>query len=294
MTGIDMDPFSFWKVFGKESINQTRTETLNLVRQVEELAIDVSKDIILPHFGCVFETSKKDGSLLTEIDIQSHTELTKKLIKIIDLPVLSEELSALEQQAILNAKSSSYWCIDPIDGTSNFVAGIPYWCVSIALIVDGQIELGVVYDANRDECFSATTSSTTTLNRQVLRDKEQKKPVTELRDCMAMIDFKRLQATVSQKIVAMPPYRSQRSFGASALDLCWIAAKRCQLYLHGQQKLWDHAAGLLILNQSGGQAETFQGNTVFKNDLEPKSVLAASNELLMNKWKAYFREINIV
>jgi myo-inositol-1(or 4)-monophosphatase len=286
-----MDPFSFWQVYGKESKSETRTETQNLLIRVEELAVDVSKNIVFPHFGCILETKKNDGSLLTEIDIQAHTELAKKLTQILDLPVLSEELPTSEQQAILNAECLSYWCIDPIDGTSNYVAGIPYWCVSIALIINGQVELGVVYDANRNECFSATTSCATMLNKRPLLVNEQKRTVTELKDCMAMIDFKRLQPTIAQKIVANPPYRSQRSFGAGALDLCWVAAERCQLYLHGQQKLWDHAAGLLILYQSGGQAETFQGDSVFKNNLEPKSVLATSNELLMKKWKAYYQEL---
>ncbi len=286
-----MDPFSFWQVFGKELKNGTEIDMETLLIQVEELAVDVSKNIILPYFGCAHETKKKDGSLLTEIDVQAHTELIRKLTQIVDFPVLSEELTVSEQQAILNMECQSYWCIDPIDGTSNFVAGIPYWCVSIALVVEGQVKLGVVYDANRNECFSATISSATFLNRQPLQLNKPKTTITELKDCMAMIDFKRLQSIIAQKIVTNPPYRSQRSFGASALDLCWIAAERCQVYLHGHQKLWDHAAGLLILHQSEGRAETFQGDTVFKNNLEPKSVMAASNELLMSKWKAYYQEI---
>ena len=75
------------------------------------------------------------------------------------------------------------------------------------------------------------------------------------------------------------------------MDLCWIAAHRCQVYIHGKQKLWDHAAGLLILKQAEGQAETFEGETVFQNNLQPKSVLAASTELLMKQWKTYFQKI---
>ncbi len=286
-----MDTFSFWQVFDKEMKNGVGAGPGNILKQVEDLAVHVSKNIILPHFGSVYETQKNDGSLLTEIDIQAHTELTKKLIHIIDLPVLSEELPGSEQQAILDAECPSYWCIDPIDGTSNYVAGIPYWCVSIALIIDGQIELGVVYDANRNECFSATANGSATLNRRALSVNDKKKPITELKDCMAMIDFKRLQPAIAQNLVVNQPYRSQRSFGASALDLCWIAAQRCHVYLHGQQKLWDHAAGLLILKKAGAMVETFDGEDVFQNDLHFKSILAASTEDLMDKWKTYFSEI---
>ena len=262
-----------------------------LLKQVEQLAVSVSKKMILPHFSSVHASVKSDGSLVTDVDIRAHTELSEQLVKLADVPVLSEEMTELQQQAIIDDESPNYWCIDPIDGTSNFVYGVPYWCVSIALIIEGRIKLGVVYDPNRDEYFSATDSSATTINGQPLPT-DRTMPITELSHCLGMIDFKRLPPLVAQKLASYPPYRSQRSFGASALDLCWIAAQRCHLYLHGKQKCWDHAAGLLILKQADGQAETFEGKTVFQNNLQAKSVLAASNELLMKKWKTYFQEVN--
>jgi myo-inositol-1(or 4)-monophosphatase len=266
-------------------------ESMNLLKLVEELAVNVSKKIILPHFSSVHATMKSDGSLVTDVDVRAQTELSEQLVILADLPVLSEEMTQLQQQAVIDAENSDYWCIDPIDGTSNFVYGVPYWCVSIALILGGRIKLGVVYDPNRDECFSASDSSVTTINGQPLPT-DRTMPVTELSHCLGMIDFKRLPPLVAQKIASDPPFRSQRSFGASALDLCWIAAQRCHVYLHGQQKLWDHAAGLMILEQAGGHAETFRGETVFQNNLQPKSVLAASTGLLMKKWKTYFQGIN--
>lgn len=260
---------------------------MKLLKQVEELAVSVSKNIILPHFSSVHANIKSDGSLVTDVDVRAHCELSEQLVKLADLPVLSEEMTELQQQAIIDDENSNYWCIDPIDGTSNFVYGVPYWCVSIALILGGRIKLGVVYDPNRNECFSASDSSVTTINGQPLPT-DRTMPVTELRHCLGMIDFKRLPPVVAQKLASDPPFRSQRSYGASALDLCWIAAHRCHVYLHGKQKLWDHAAGLMILEQAGGHAETFQGETVFQNNLQPQSVLAASTGLLMKKWKTYF------
>lgn len=260
------------------------------MKQVEELAVSVSKNIILPHFSSAQATMKSDGSLVTDVDVRAHVELSEQLVKLADLPVLSEEMPESQQQAIIDAESSDYWCIDPIDGTSNFVYGVPYWCVSIALIIGGQVKLGVVYDPNRDECFSASDSSVTKLNGQPL-PADPTMPVTELRHCLGLIDFKRLPRNVAQTLASDPPYKSQRSFGASALDLCWIAAKRCHLYLHGKQRLWDYSAGLMILQQAGAQAETFEGGTVFQNNLQPSSVLAASTDLLMKKWKTYFQGI---
>ena len=264
---------------------------MELLKQVEELAVNVSNKIILPNITSVHATIKDDGSLVTDVDILAQNEISGQLVKLVDLPVLSEEMTELQQQHVIDAESPDYWCVDPIDGTSNFVYGVPYWCVSIALIIGGQIKMGVVYDPNRDECFSASDCSVTTLNGRPLQA-DKKGQMTELKHCLGLIDFKRLPPVVAEKLVSDPPYRSQRSFGASALDLCWIAAQRCHLYLHGRQKLWDHAAGLMILKQAGGQAETFEGGTVFQNNLQPKSVLAASSELLMKKWKTYFLEIN--
>lgn len=264
---------------------------MELLKQVEELAVNVSKKIILPNISSMCATIKKDGSLVTDVDILAQNELSGQLVKLADLPILSEEMTELQQQQIIAADSLDYWCIDPIDGTSNFVYGVPYWCVSIALIIEGQIKLGVVYDPNRNECFSASDSRAATINGQPIPAHGTMR-TTKLKHCLGLIDFKRLPEQVAKKLAVDPPYRSQRSFGASALDLCWIAAQRCHLYLHGKQKLWDHAAGLIILKQAGAHAETFEGETVFQNNLHPKSVLAASTGLLMHKWKSYFLEIN--
>ena len=264
---------------------------MSLLKHVEELAARVSKKIILPYFSSVHSNIKSDGSLVTEADIRAHAEFSRQLVQLADLPVLSEEMTESQQQAIIEAGGSNYWCIDPIDGTSNFVHGVPYWCVSIALILEGRIQLGVVYDPNRDECFSASEGRAAMLNGQPL-PASGTLPITELKDCLGMIDFKRLPPAAAQQLASDPPFRSQRSFGASALDLCWIAAHRCHLYLHGKQHLWDYAAGLMILKQAGAQAETFQGEAVFQNNLQPRSVLAASTELLMKKWKTYFQGIN--
>lgn len=261
-----------------------------LITEVIELAKMISNEVLLPNFAKVVSRVKQDGSWLTIADTQAHKYLLESLPKLVDYPVLSEELTAIEQQQILDQQPLNYWCVDPLDGTSNFIQGIPYWCISIGLIENGELALAVVHDPCRDECFSSSSYSISQLNGKPLNNGNSFNSM--LNDSMGLIDFKRLD---KQKIVALaknPPYRSQRSFGASALDLCWIAANRCQVYLHGKQKLWDHAAGLLILKNANGHAETFEGKSVFDNSLLPKSVIAASQSNLMNQWKNYFNSIN--
>ncbi len=134
------------------------------------------------------------------------------------------------------------------------------------------------------QAFGATNETSSTLNTiEIAPTNSQFNTIDK---CMALVDFKRLESNLVAPLASKPPYRSQRSFGASALDFCWIAASRCQLYLHGKQKLWDYSAGLLILQQAGGKAETFEEKNIFQKDLAQKSVVAASNLELMQQWKA--------
>ena len=102
---------------------------------------------------------------------------------------------------------------------------------------------------------------------------------------MALIDLKRLDAELASRLAAAPPYRSQRSFGSVALDWCWLAAGRCHVYLHGRQKLWDYAAGCLILTEAGGSAITLEGEPVFRPTLEPRSAAAALDPDIFLQWK---------
>ena len=267
---------------------------MTLLEQVSELAKLVGREILHPYFESEITrnrhgvTTKKDSSWLTQADIEAHNELTDRLPHLVDYPVLSEEMDEQKQLEILRSRTANYWCIDPLDGTSNFSQGIPYWCVSIALIENGKQYLAVVYDPNRNECFAASAFTNTTLNGLELKSRASINN-GDLSQTIGLIDFKRLNGKMLTKLVKKPPYRSQRSFGASALDFCWIAADRCQVYLHGKQKIWDYAAGLLILQNAYGAAESFNGDNIFSSELKTKSVIAASNKELMRQWKEYFK-----
>jgi len=257
-----------------------------LIKSVENLAVQAG-EMVLPFFATVDPEIKADGSWLTEADTKVHDQLTQMLPKIIDLPVLSEELNTQQQQYIIDNSEAGYWCIDPLDGTSNFTKGIPYWCVSIALIQNGIITLGVVYDPNRRECFAAQDERPSTINGVEIVTTE----TTALADAMALIDLKRISSKVAIELVTNGPYRSQRSFGASALDICWIAADRCQIYLHGKQRLWDYAAATKILMNASGEIETFEGQDLFQNDLGEKQIIAGSSSKIMNLWREYYDQI---
>ena len=245
----------------------------------------VSAKEIMPRYMKVAHLHKDDGSLCTEADLEAQAALTKKLKSILNVPVLGEEMTAAEQQkAWEEAGQSGLWCVDPIDGTSNFARGLPYFAVSVALLRDHKSVLGVVYDPVADEMFAAERDRGVFLNGQTLTARES---IGELSQALAAVDFKRLKKELLTRLVTSTPYTSQRNFGASALDWCYVAAGRYDLYLHGGQKLWDYAAGSLILTESGGYACSIEGEKFSQCDIGVRSAIVARNKKLFDEWKAW-------
>jgi myo-inositol-1(or 4)-monophosphatase len=197
---------------------------------------------------------------------------------------LGEEMSEEEQSRLLREGGAGLWCLDPLDGTSNYASGIPYFAVSLALLIAGRPLLGLVFDPVRDECFMAQRGQGVWLDGAPLVPRSSR---PALRRCIAGVDFKRLKGSLAARLGEDPPYGSQRNFGASSLDWCWLAAGRFQLYLHGGQKLWDYAAGSLIHAEAGGLAQTLEGEGVCVGDLRPRSVVAAGDAELFQAWRTW-------
>lgn len=247
-----------------------------------------AREELLPRFHHVESELKADGSVVTEADRAMQQRVLEALRQNWpQIPLLGEEMSSEEQQALLDNSHDGLWLLDPLDGTSNYAVGIPFFCVSLALVRKGRVELGIIYDPLRDECFAAEAGRGATLNGRVLQAPTSQPP---LERSMGLIDFKRLDAELNARLARTPPYASQRSFGSGALDWCMIAAGRCQLYLHGGQKLWDYAAGQLILSEAGGMSATLDGEEVFSNSLTPRSVVAAANRELFDAWQNWLKE----
>jgi len=246
----------------------------------------VAAEEIMPRYLKVAHQHKGDGSLCTEADITAQNALVKKLQAIVNVPVLGEEMTADEQQAIWQTGQDGLWCVDPIDGTSNFVRGLPYFAVSVALLRGGKSVLGVVFDPVGSEMFAAEHGRGAFLNGEKLRDHTAAIP---LEKALASVDMKRLNKKLVTKLAAHPPYASQRNFGASALDWCYTAVGRYDMYLHGGQKIWDYAAGALIFQESGGHACCIETDDFALGDIWQRSVIAARDEKLFEDWKSWIR-----
>ncbi|HEX5363927.1 MAG TPA: inositol monophosphatase family protein [Gallionella sp.] len=246
----------------------------------------VAAEEIMPRYLKVTHQHKSDGSLCTDADTAAQAALIRRLQAIHNVPVLGEEMSAGEQHAIWQAGKDGLWCIDPIDGTSNFVRGLPYFAISVALLREGKSVLGVVYDPVADELFAGELGKGAFLNGEELIGRD---PVGSLSQALASVDLKRLDAKLVLQLATQPPYSSQRNFGASALDWCYTAAGRYDMYLHGGQKLWDYAAGLLILAEAGGHACCIESDDFAQGDIWQRSVIAARDETLFKAWKSWIR-----
>ena len=256
-------------------------------KQLENLIRVIAKEEILPRFNKISYTIKGDGSLLTEADLATDKRIQMDLAKLHpDIAFLSEEMT-IEQQETLLKESERLWCLDPLDGTSNFAAGIPLFATSLALFENGKVVMGLTYDPVRDEMFSAVAGEGAWLNDKPLKCVSSG---FNLDNAVVIADFKRLTPNLQQALLQSPPYSSQRNLGSCVLEWAWMAANRGHAYLHGGMKLWDLAAGTLILSEAGGYAATLDGETVFRPAMAPRSVVISPDKKLFNEWMEFLND----
>jgi myo-inositol-1(or 4)-monophosphatase len=252
---------------------------IDILKSLVKLA---AQEILLKDFGHSKFEYKGDGSLVTPADFEMQDRLEKELKQHWpQYEILGEEMTDAEQQTVID-RGDGYWCIDPLDGTSNYAAGLPFFCVSIALIIEQQQYLGLIYDPIRDEMFTAIKGQGAYLNGQLINNQRIRflagKPI------IAEIDLQRLPEALAVKLVTESIFASQRNIGSSAIDWCWLSVGRFDIYLHGGQKLWDYAAGSLIFAEAGGYSIALDNEDVFRGKLEIRSALACFDEDLFNYW----------
>jgi myo-inositol-1(or 4)-monophosphatase len=254
----------------------------NYVAVVQQIA----RDEILTRFSRVDHHTKLDGSLVTAADIAVQERIIDALHHLTpDIPVLSEEMASAQQQALLDDVKTTFWVLDPLDGTSNYVCGFPAFAVSLAFIENGITTIGIVVDPIRDECFTAQLGQGAWLNERPIHTFT---PSDSIAQCLAMVDTKRLPKQALANWFDHTLFHSQRNLGTVALDWCWLAAGRFQLYLHGSQRLWDYAAGYLIAQEAGAAGLLFDAQLakpMQQFSLQPQIAIAAATPELLTKWQ---------
>ncbi|WP_456380352.1 inositol monophosphatase family protein [Thiolapillus sp.] len=252
--------------------------------RLKEMVRMLSKKELMSRFHRVSARHKADGSLVTAADraMQQAVELFLHE-QWPEYAFLGEE-SECETQNRALAQRQGCWILDPLDGTTNFIHGFELFSCSLALAISGEVVLGIVYDPVRDEIFAARRGLGAELNGQPLGISGTAR---SLDSSLALVDYKRLPCSLAASLVEAPPFASQRNLGSVALDWCWMATSRADLYLHGGQKLWDYAAGQLIFSEAGGASCTLDAEPVPANSMEPRSAVAAGTSALLGLWMAH-------
>lgn len=245
----------------------------------------VANEEVMPRFRQVAASIKSDGTQVTEADLAAQRALSRLLPKVAPYPVLGEEMSEAEQQSLWDANPDGLWVVDPVDGTTNFARGMPYFAIAAALMHQGRPVLGAIYAPVFDECFSAAVGHGAWLNGMRLHSGE----TPPLEQAVAVIEPKRLSKILATRVVTESPVHAVRNFGASTIDWCWLASGRADVMLHGAQKLWDYSAGVLILQEAGGQVTALEADDYWSLDPWQRSVIAVRNPALFLAWRDWAR-----
>jgi len=210
-------------------------------------------------YGHEIEIFKKGViDLVTEVDRASEEAILRRLRSAFpDHDIVTEE-SQLKQTG-----SRYVWFVDPLDGTTNFAHGYPFFCTSVALTVDGVALAGAVYDPLKDELFTAARGAGAHLNGRRL----SVSGATELLQSLLITGFPYdlrddLQAKLRLFNRFMGHARAIRRDGAAALDLCYVAAGRVDGFWEERLQPWDMMAGVVMIEEAGGLITRFDGSPV--------------------------------
>jgi myo-inositol-1(or 4)-monophosphatase len=154
-----------------------------------------------------------------------------------------------------NQESEFQWIVDPLDGTVNYFYGIPHFCVSIGLRRGNEFLAGVIYDPMREEIFTSAAGAPAHLNGETIRVSAR----TNLGDAMLSVGLAKMAETINANLPVLEDMihrvRKCRMMGSAALDLAYVACGRLDAYIEAGISLWDVAAGILLVENAGGQVQ---------------------------------------
>jgi len=198
---------------------------------------------------------KSRNSLVSYVDKNAEESIVKRLSEL--LP----EAGFIAEEGTSDKKSDDYnWIIDPLDGTTNFLYGVPVYAVSIALQHKHEIVLGVVYEVNHDECFYAWKGGGAYLNQNRIAVSKRKTISDSLvATGFPYYDFDRSKNYFGLLQELVHNSRGIRRLGAAAVDLAYVACGRFDAFFEYSLQAWDVAAGSLIVTEAGGVVQDFSG-----------------------------------
>jgi len=217
-------------------------------------ACEKASKIIIRDFGEIenLQVSKKGPK-----DFVTKTDKRVEKVLIEELSKSKKNYSFItEESGIIYKKSKNiFWVIDPIDGTTNFLHGIPHFAISVALQKDGEIISGLIFDPIKNEIFYADKNNGSYLNNSRIRVSSK-----------ISID-ESLFATNNEGIKFNHPKLNLRNTGCAALDLAYVGCGRFDGYFHNKINLWDVAAGKIIIEEDGGKVNNINKFNINKIDI---------------------------
>jgi myo-inositol-1(or 4)-monophosphatase len=220
-------------------------------------AVVLAGDLQMARFGQDFQINKKGTiDLVTEVDVAVERRFRALVAeRFPDHQILAEEMGGAAA-----VPAGPCWVFDPIDGTTNFAHGLPIFCASLALEIDGVPEVAAVYDPTRKELFTAERGGGAFMNGRPLHVSS----ATALIDAMLVTGFPYDVHTRVEEIVGLfgafvGQARAVRRLGSAAIDLCYVAAGRLDGFWETDLKPWDVAGGALIVSEAGGRVTNTDG-----------------------------------
>lgn len=249
-----------------------------LTKSVSELAIEVGQ--FIREEAQNFDTDKVElkgkSDLVSYVDKQAEKKIVKRLQELLPgCGFLTEENTIAQNEAEYR------WIIDPLDGTTNFVHGMPSYAVSIGLENDGAIILGVIYEITHDELFSAYKGGGAFLNGKPI---EVSKAETIEESLFAtgfpIHNFSNLNEYLAILNELMKNSHGLRRLGSAATDMAYVACGRCEGFFEYNLNPWDVAAGVIIVQEAGGTVTDFSGGNNFLGGREMVAAGAVYHHLL--------------
>ena len=227
---------------------------------------------------------KGKNDLVSYVDKEAEKLLVAGLSEI-----LPESGFITEEGTAEKGRSDEYnWVIDPVDGTTNFVHGIPFYCISVGLMDGDEVIMGIIYEPNRDEAFYTIKG-----DKAYLNDKEiHVSPIKKLGESLLATGFpySKLHSTPAYiKVVEelMPKTHGLRRMGSAAIDLAYVACGRFEGFFEYNLKPWDVAAGGFLVQQAGGKVTTFKSTNdyIFGGELVAGCAIQSDlRELIQKHW----------
>ena len=230
-------------------------------------ACERASRVVIRDFGELenLQVSKKGPK-----DFVTKTDKRVEKILIEELTKSKKNYSFITEETgkILNKNKDIFWIIDPIDGTTNFLHGIPHFAISIALAKEEEIICGLIFDPIKNEIFYAEKNSGSFINNNRIRVSKK----TILDDCIF--------ASNNDGIKSIHPKLNLRNTGCAALDLAYVGCGRFDGYFHNKINIWDIAAGKIIIEEAGGKVNNFK---YFKNKIDIRAANPNIYEKMLDK-----------